>query len=189
MIRTPTLLCLAALTATLAAGGLGGFWIASRVLKNGFDPFRLAALGALAGIPAFMAVIASSELHTTALFAAGTFFIGFGGGLFGHGTLTATMQLAPHDQTGMALGAWGAAQASAAGMAIALGGILRDAVTAVVVRTQAGGPLQAPAAGYVFVYSLEIVLLAATLVAMAPLIRNRNTADAPIRRSTVAPGA
>ncbi|MGO3934075.1 PucC family protein, partial [Rhodopseudomonas pseudopalustris] len=68
------------------------------------------------------------------------------------GTLTATMNAAPKDQAGLALGAWGAVQASAAGVAIALGGILRDLVTAF-------APQFGPAAGYNFVYCLELLLL------------------------------
>ncbi len=154
------------LTAALAIGGLFGFGLASRVLSRGADPIRMACYGALAGVPAFVAVIAAAPLASALLFGAGTFLIGFGAGLFGHGTLTATMNLAPADQTGLALGAWGAAQASAAGLAIALGGILRDLVAALSTRTPAGA-----AVGYDFVYGLELVLLMTTLVAMLPLMR------------------
>jgi BCD family chlorophyll transporter-like MFS transporter len=154
------------LTATLAVGGLVGFGLASRVLSNGFDPFRMASYGALVGVPAFAAVILSAPLSSVLLFGLGTALIGFGGGLFGHGTLTATMNLAPRDQTGLALGAWGAVQASAAGAAIALGGIIRD-----VVANLAPHNLMGAAVGYDFVYCLEIVLLFATLVTMFPLIR------------------
>lgn len=154
------------LTATLAVGGLFGFGLASRVLSRGFDPFRMASIGVLVGLPAFAAVILSAPLSTIALFAIGTGLIGFGAGLFGHGTLTATMNLAPRDQTGLALGAWGAVQASAAGAAIALGGIIRDVVAGFAPRSVFGA-----AAGYDLVYGIEIVLLVATLVTMLPLLR------------------
>jgi MFS transporter, BCD family, chlorophyll transporter len=154
------------LTATLAVGGLFGFGLASRVLSRGYDPLRLAGYGALVGIPAFVAVVLSAHLAAPWLFAFGTFLIGFGAGLFGHGTLTATMKLAPRSHTGLALGAWGAVQASAAGLAIALGGIMRDAIDAIAPLQQFG-----PAAGYHFVYCTEIVLLVATVVTMLPLIR------------------
>jgi MFS transporter, BCD family, chlorophyll transporter len=159
------------LTAALAVGGLAGFGLASRVLSRGADPFRMASAGALVGIPAFLAVIFSAELQGAAsalTFGFGTLLIGFGAGLFGHGTLTATMNAAPKDQAGLALGAWGAVQASAAGVAIALGGILRDLVTAYGPQTSLGA-----AAGYDFVYCLEVVLLFATLITMIPLIRRR----------------
>ena len=55
------------LTATLAAGGLLGFGLASRVLSRGADPFRMASYGALVGIPAFVAVIASAPLSVPAV--------------------------------------------------------------------------------------------------------------------------
>jgi BCD family chlorophyll transporter-like MFS transporter len=153
------------LTATLAIGGLLGFWLASRVLARGADPFRMASAGALVGIPAFLAVIAAAPAHSPLMFALGTLGIGFGAGLFGHGTLTATMNQAPPEQAGLALGAWGAVQASAAGVAIALGGILRDLATAL------GSPSAGPAMGYQFVYSLEVGLLVVTLVTVLPLLR------------------
>jgi BCD family chlorophyll transporter-like MFS transporter len=154
------------LTAALAVGGLLGFALASRVLSRGVDPFRLAGLGALLGIPAFVAVIVAAPLASWALFGAGTLAIGFGAGLFGHGTLTATMNLAPRQQAGLALGAWGAVQASAAGLAIALGGVLRDLVAGWAPAGRFGA-----AAGYDVVYALEVALLAATLATMVPLIR------------------
>ena len=167
------------LTATLAIGGLLGFGWASRVLSRGADPFRMAAYGAVIGLPAFVAVILAGPLSAVWLFAAGTLLIGFGAGLFGHGTLTATMNLAPRSQTGLALGAWGAAQASAAGLAIALGGIIHDVVAGVVAQDGLGAAI-----AYDVVYGIEIVLLLATLVTMVPLIRRRTEAvPEPLRRS------
>ncbi len=154
------------LTAALAIGGLLGFGWASRVLGRGADPLRMAAYGAFIGVPAFAAVIGAGPLGSAPLFAAGTMLIGFGAGLFGHGTLTATMSLSPRSQTGLALGAWGAAQASAAGLAIALGGVLRDTVAGFV-----GAEGFGPALAYDAVYAIEIVLLLATLGIMLPLLR------------------
>jgi BCD family chlorophyll transporter-like MFS transporter len=91
-------------------------------------------------------------------------FIGFGAGLFGHGTLTATMNLTPNGQSGLALGAWGAVQASAAGIAITFGGIIRD-----VVAHQTNSSL----IGYTTVYAIEIGLLVMTMITMLPLIKAR----------------
>jgi len=167
------------LTAALAIGGLLGFGWASRVLSRGADPFRMAAYGALIGLPAFALVIFAGPLSAAWLFAAGTLLIGFGAGLFGHGTLTATMNLAPRSQTGLALGAWGAAQASAAGLAIALGGITRDLVAGFTAPDELGA-----AVAYDSVYCIEIVLLLATLVTMLPLIRPRTRVlPEPMRHS------
>ena len=163
------------LTAALAVGGLLGFALASRVLSRGADPFRMASYGAWVGVPAFLAVIFAAPLHSVALFGLGTALIGFGAGLFGHGTLTATMNLAPEDQTGLALGAWGAVQASAAGFAIAFGSILRDLVASLPIAETLG-----PATGYAAVYALEVALLLAALVVMYPLLRRRATRAAVV---------
>ncbi|WP_373502622.1 PucC family protein, partial [Aestuariivirga sp.] len=117
------------LTAAMAGGGLVGFSLASYILGRGYDPFRMACYGAMAGIPAFLLVMAAAPLDSPLLFGLGILLIGFGGGLFGHGTLTATMNFAPADQRGLALGAWGAVQATANGLAMAFGGGLRDVVS------------------------------------------------------------
>jgi BCD family chlorophyll transporter-like MFS transporter len=157
------------LTATLAFGSLIGFAVASRVLSRGADPFQMARLGALVGLPAFAAVILAAPLQWPPLFVLGTFLIGLGAGLFGHGTLTATMQTAPKDQAGLALGAWGAVQATAAGVAMALGGVLRDLINMASGTGLYGASLQAT--GYISVYGIELALLVVTIIAMAPLIR------------------
>ena len=159
------------LTATLCLGGLLGFLLASRVLGRGGDPFRMSSYGALIGIPAFAAVILAAPAASPMLFFCGTFLIGFGGGLLSHGTLTATMNHAPEKQRGLALGAWGAVQASAAGFAVAFGGIARDVVNGMSTRNVFGRGLSGPATGYSLIYSVEIVLLVITLVSMVPLIR------------------
>jgi BCD family chlorophyll transporter-like MFS transporter len=158
------------LTAILAAGGLIGFSWASRVLGKGTDPFLMASIGALVGIPAFILITLSAPLTLKVIFLLGTFLIGFGGGLFSHGTLTATMQLAPSNQRGLALGAWGAVQATAAGLAIGLGGVIRDLIVALGVSNLLPEGLIGPATGYSFVYCLEIGLLVATIFSMASLL-------------------
>ena len=158
------------LTATLAIGGLVGFSWASRVLGRGADPARMANTGAWVGIPAFAAVILAASTQSIALFSSGVLLIGFGGGVFGHGTLTLTMNRAPKEQVGLALGAWGAVQATAAGVAVALGGLLRDAIGTLAIGGNLGRVLQHAETGYVAVYALEIILLIATLIAMSALI-------------------
>jgi BCD family chlorophyll transporter-like MFS transporter len=166
------------LTAALALGGLSGFALASRVLSRGYDPFRMASIGALVGVPAFLSVIFAAPLGSPLLFALGTLLIGFGGGLFGHGTLTATMNRAPEHQRGLALGAWGAVQASAAGVAVAISGVIRDLVTGAVQQHAALGSFGGQASGYMAVYAIEVVLLVMTMLAMAPLVVRRAAATA-----------
>jgi len=158
------------LTAFLAAGTLAAFALAARRLGRGAVPCRLAASGALAGVVAFSAVIFAASLESAWMFRAGTALIGFGGGLFAVGTLTEAMALDSRAH-GLALGAWGAVQASAAGLGIALGGAIRDAVGSMAAAGLLGPALTAPATGYSVVYHIEIALLFATLVAIGPLVR------------------
>ena len=175
------------LTATLAGGGLLGFSLASGILSRGFDPARLALVGAWIGIPAFAAVILASTTLSVPLFVGGALGIGFAAGLFGHGTLTVTMNRAPKEQTGLALGAWGAVQATAAGVAVALGGVLRDIAGALATQGYFGTTLARPSTGYAFVYALEIGLLVATIVVMGSLVGDgRRLAVAP--QMPVGPG-
>ena len=165
------------LTATLAIGGLLGFGLASRVLSRGYDPARMASNGAMVGVPAFLLVMIAAPMESALLFAMGTALIGFGGGLFGHGTLTATMNHAPDSQRGLALGAWGAVQASAAGLAVALGGVIRDIVAAAAVNHPVLPSIGPEATGYTAVYALEVALLLVTIVAMMRLLRPYSSAS------------
>ncbi len=157
------------LTALLAGGALLGFYLAARMLGHGGDACRLAAFGAVAGLPAFAAVTLAAPLGSPELFRAGTFLIGLGGGLFAVGGLTAAMSLARNGESGMALGAWGAVQATAMGGAIALGGVIRDAVTGLADAGALGPALTGALTGYGVVYVIEIILLFATLAVIGPL--------------------
>ncbi len=167
------------LTALLAAGTLLAFALAAAALNRGADPYRLAGYGALAGVVAFSAVVFAAPLGSPLLFRIGTALIGFGGGLFAVGTLTGAMALADSGNSGLALGAWGAVQASATGLAIALGGFLRDAVSSLAAAGLLGPALTGPAVGYGVVYHLEIFLLFVTLAAIGPLVRS--TRVVPLR--------
>ncbi len=160
-----------ALTALLAVGGMVGFLSAARLLGRGFDPYRLAGFGATVGLLAFPLVIGAAPLASAWVFGAGTVLIGLGAGVFGHCTLTAAMRQAQPGQVGLALGIWGAVQASAAGLAIAFGGLVRDGVGWLASDGALGPALVDPATGYGAVYGIEIVLLFATLVAVGPLVR------------------
>ena len=161
------------LTAHLAVGGLIGFVAAANRLGNGADPYRFAGVGVVVGIVAFVLVIIAGPLHVMPLFAAGVALIGLGSGVFAHCTLTSAMSLAQAGQTGFVLGVWGAVQASAAGAAVAAGGLLRDLVSQLAASGHLGSALNQPALGYSVVYHCEIVLLLATLVALKPLMNNR----------------
>jgi MFS transporter, BCD family, chlorophyll transporter len=147
------------LTALWAIGTLMAFALSARLLSSGGEPHRIAGFGGVMGIAAFIMIIFASPLASPTLLFVGAAIMGFGGGLFSVGTLTATMALAGVGaQSGLALGAWGAVQATCAGSAIMLGGLMRDVMVT-------------PAAGYISVYSCEIVLLLGTLIALGPLVR------------------
>lgn len=164
------------LTALLATGSLCGFALAGRLLTRGHDPYRLAANGVLIGVVAFSAVIFASPLESSTLFRCGTVLIGFGGGLFAVGTLIAAMAMADKLPAGLVIGAWGGVQATAAGLAIALGGAMRDGVSALAIKGALGPALTSAATGYSVVYHFEIALLFITLIAIGPLIRLSNVA-------------
>jgi BCD family chlorophyll transporter-like MFS transporter len=159
------------LTALLAGGSLVAFGLASRSLSRGKDPYRLAAYGVVCGMPGFCGVIFAAPLDITALFFIGVFFIGFGAGLFAVSTLAAAMSLEHKEFIGLALGAWGAVQATAAGVSIAFGGAARDFVSALATQGSLGSALALPVTGYSFVYYAEICLLFVTLIAIGPLVR------------------
>ncbi len=160
-----------ALSALLAAAAVVGFLRAARRLSLGADAHLVAAHGGLFGIVGFSLIVMSGVIGQTPIFALGVCVIGFGAGLFGHATLTACMAAAPSEQTGLALGVWGAVQATAAGCAMAFGGALRDGVTALTESGWLGDGLMHPATGYVGVYLIEIVLLFVTLAVVGPLVR------------------
>jgi len=163
------------LTATSAGGALAGFALAAHWLGRGMDPYRMVARGLLIGIAAFSAVVFAAPLQSAPLFFIGAFGIGLGGGLFSVGTLTAAMKLPERGLAGrgLVLGAWGAAQATAAGSSVAIGGLVRDGVGHLAMSGAFGPGMALPSTGYSTVYHLEIALLFATLVVLGPLVRTR----------------
>jgi BCD family chlorophyll transporter-like MFS transporter len=165
-----------ALTAMLAGGTLAAFSIAARFLGHGADPYRIAAYGAVIGLFAFAAVIFSAPLEAPLLFKFGVLMIGFGGGCFSVGTLAGAMARERNGESGLALGAWGAVQASCAGLAIALGGAVRDGITSLATHGALGAGMAGASTGYSFVYHIEIGLLFATLIAVGPLVRSDRAA-------------
>lgn len=167
------------LTALWALGALAGFLWATRRLGRGSDPFRQAAIGLLIGVAAFSAVIFASPLDSWVTFYLGAFAIGLGNGIFGLSTLNAAMARAQGGLgAGLILGAWGSAQATAAGLAILSGGILRDGVNTLV-SSGLLGPLHDISLGYTVVYHVEIALLFLTLAALGPLVRIGTTPSTP----------
>ena len=170
------------LTALLSSGALIGFVVSGKSLARGIDPLRLAAYGALMGLPAFSCVIFAAPMQAPWLFRVGAFGIGLGGGLFAVCTLLAAMRMEQGRFVGMALGAWGAVQALAMGLATFAGGALRDGVGAMATQGALGTALADPATGYSVVYHVEMLLLFVTLAAIGPLVgRLKVTSPVPQR--------
>lgn len=169
------------LTAMWSFGALIGFGFAARWLKRRMNPYSMSARGLLVGLVAFSAVIFAAPLNSGVLFFAGAFGIGLGSGLFAISTLTAAMTLETGALAGkgLALGAWGAAQATAAGASIFIGGALRDVVHTTAMSGTFGPGMQHATTGYSVVYHIEILLLFVTLIAVGPLVRTRLKATAP----------
>jgi len=158
------------LTAMMAGGTLLGLFVAARRLSSGADPHLLAALGGLIGIIGFSAVIFSAPFDSPTIFRFGTGIIGFGSGWFAVGTLTAAMGLAQDGHSGLAIGAWGAVQATVSGAGIAVGGVVRDVCSGLATSGALGPGLTSASVGYSIVYHLEIALLFGALIAIGPLV-------------------
>jgi len=167
------------LTAMMAGGALIAFGLAARQMARGGDPHRVAATGVLVGLAGFSAVIFAEPLSAPWMFRVGAGLIGFGGGMFSVGTLTAAMGLEAGGMHGLVLGAWGAVQATCAGVAVAAGGALRDLVSNLATSGWLGEAMDSAVTGYLAVYHLELALLFATLIVLGPLVRRGATPSRP----------
>ncbi|MCH2093885.1 MAG: PucC family protein [Rhodobacteraceae bacterium] len=161
------------LTAVWAAGAIVGFGLSARWLARGMNPIRMAARGVLFGIVALSTIIFAHPMSSTMLFFTGAGLIGFGSGTFAVALLTSAMAMPVRGNAGrgLALGAWGAAQAVALGLGVAVGGATRDVVNTLALKGYMGEALTSAATGYSVVYHIEIGLLFITLIALGPLVR------------------
>jgi MFS transporter, BCD family, chlorophyll transporter len=91
--------------------------------------------------------------------------------LFAVCTLTAAMSIVIDGKSGIALGAWGAVQATAAGIGIIVSGAIRDGVGSLAMSGALGPGMASPFTGYSIVWHLEIALLFMSLIALGPLAR------------------
>ncbi|MEO0398676.1 MAG: BCD family MFS transporter [Pseudomonadota bacterium] len=159
------------LTGLFAGGMLIGFALAARRLAKGAEPHRLAGFGAIIGVVGFSAIVFADPFASGLLFRIGVVAIGVGNGLFSVSTLTALMGLAKNGNAGIALGAWGAVQATSAGAAIATGGALRDVIGRLAMAGDLGPALERVSTGYGAVYHIEILLLFVSMAIIGPLAR------------------
>ena len=166
------------LTALWALGTLLGLGLAARLLGRDYDPNRLAGFGVVPGLIAFRRCrprrARSGRRRCLALAVVG---VGFGGGLFAVGTLTAAMALSPGSSRAASRGSRSApgvpsrrrAPVSRSPSPASSATRSRHAAA----RGDLGSALTGPASAYSALYCLEIVLLFATLVAIGPLARGR----------------
>ncbi len=164
------------LTGVMAFGAIVSFALAQKRASQGSDPIRLCALGAIVGIAGFAMIIMSSPLLSTALLMLGALLIGFGNGLFSVGTLLRVMSLPHKGEHGLALGAWGAVQATAAGLAMAAAGSIRDWVGA----SQSALTEPMPGLGYVTTYLIALLGLFVLLAVLGPLAAKRRADVRPV---------
>jgi len=169
------------LTGAWALGSLCGFMLSGRALARGWDPLRLAGAGLVVGVNAFLLVLFAGPFGSPLMLYAGALTIGVGLGLFSVGTLLVAMSLARNQTAGLALGAWGAVQATCAGLGIAIGGLMRDGIAALLQSGEPAASMAMRATGYGAVYIFEIALLLIGLAAIGPLVghqrRRRDEAE------------
>ena len=167
------------LTAIFSTGMLVALALSSGFMGARGDPMKLAATGVLSGIFGFAGVVIAGPTDSIIIFVTGTFFIGLGNGLFAVGTLSAVMLLTQSATAGLVIGTWGAVQTTTLGIAIFLGGALRD-IAPFVLQPTFNKTYSLPGHfGYSFVYHAEIALLFAALIAIGPLVHRlgRNSLD------------
>ena len=168
------------LTAVMAIGAIASFAIAARRASVGADPIRLCAVGALVGVLGFAVIILSAPMLAPALLMLGALMIGFGNGLFSVGTLLKVMGLPQHGEHGLALGAWGAVQATSAGLAMAVAGAIRDGVSSAMSTSGQSALDRTHSLGYVAAYCVAIVGLFVLLIVLGPLAAKRRADVRPV---------
>ena len=169
------------LTGIMASGAIVSFAIASRRASRGADPIRLCGAGAVIGMFGFALIIFSAPVRSPALLMLGALLIGFGNGLFSIGTLLRVMALSHRGENGLALGAWGAVQATAAGLAMIVAGGIRDGVTSAMVADHSPLDAVTPGAGYLAAYLVAVAGLLVLLVVLGPLAARSRADVRPVR--------
>ena len=169
------------LTGVMAVGAILSFALAQKRAAQGADPIRLCGVGAVVGVVGFAVIILSSPLLSAPLLMTGAFFIGFGNGLFSVGTLLRVMSLPHHGEHGLALGAWGAVQATSAGMAMAVAGFIRDVVGGETAAAGLGRGLDPfPGPGYVVTYLFALIGLFVLMIVLGPLAARSRAEVRPV---------
>lgn len=128
---------------------LGGLPLVQRFGKK-----RSANWGALVVVAAFAAIIATGLAGLTAAFMAAVLLLGLGGGLMTVSNLSFMIDMTVPEAAGLYMGAWGVANFAGQALGNILSGLTRDLVLWLT---------QVAAAGYVAVFTIEIVALIAAI--------------------------
>jgi BCD family chlorophyll transporter-like MFS transporter len=145
--------------AMLVAIATAGIW-----LWRGRSAVALISLGCFVGALGFLTISYASDAALVTPFRAGVGLIGMGRGMFLVGSIALIMSMTDRGHAGLFIGVWGVAQALAQGFGTIGGGLARD-----IAQAQTGSV----ALGYTFVYAASLGCLAAALVALIVLQRNR----------------
>ena len=136
------------LIAILIAGVLEG-----RVHKR-----TVAQIGNLVALAGFVVIVLSGFIHSLSIFYTGVTLLGIGTGLSTVANLSLMFDLTVAGNVGLYIGAWGFSNALSRLTGSILGGVVRDGVT------QATGQALS---GYIVVFVIEAVMLAASAVMLA----------------------
>lgn len=143
------------LTATWGGATLIALLLQGLLLSRWLSKKAGALLGALIATAGLLLIAASGIADAQALFVPGVFALGFGTGIATSTNLGLMLDMTTPEQVGLFIGAWGVADALARGVGMLLGGVVRDIVTA------ASG---SASSGYISVFLIEAIMLAASLL-------------------------
>ncbi len=143
------------LTALWGVGMLVAMLIALRVISRVESPLPMTLAGCVIAIAGLALISVTAQMKSLPVFAVGAVVLGLANGLFLVSTLSLVVGLADTKSAGFYVGLWGLVQTTAVGLGNISGGTIRD------LMANAFGDV---ARGYVSVFVVEMVLMAATFV-------------------------
>ncbi len=143
------------LTATWGGATLLALLAHGFVLNRWLSKKAGATIGAVLATLGFLLIAGSGMLDIQAIFVPGVAVLGFGTGLSTSTNLGLMLDMTTVEQAGLYIGAWGVANATARGVGMLLGSVLRDVITALT---------GSASAGYISVFLIEAVILASSLI-------------------------
>lgn len=143
------------LTATWGGATLLALLLQGLVLSRWLSKKTGALIGTLVATSGLLLIAGSGLLGLEALFVPGVATLGFGTGIATSTNLALMLDMTTGEQVGLFIGAWGVADALARGAGMLLGGVVRDIVA---------GATGSAGSGYISVFLIEAMMLAASLL-------------------------